>query len=102
MPKKSKKPSKEVSYEQLGKMLESIYESGYIDRNKTYKMSFLKGIAAGFGGVVGATVIVAILLWLLSLLNFVPFVDKIQCSLEKNNQTTSQVTQCQNPDNSAE
>jgi hypothetical protein len=102
MPKKSKKPSKEVSYEQLGKMLESIYESGYIDRNKTYKMSFLKGIAAGFGGVVGATVIVALLLWLLSLLNFVPFVDKIQCSLEKNNHTTSQITRCENQDNSAE
>lgn len=100
--KKSKKPSKEVSYEQIGRMVESIYESGYIDRNKTYKMSFLKGIAAGFGGVVGATIVVALLLWLLSLLNFIPFVDKIQCTLEKNSQNTSQMTQCQNPDNSSQ
>lgn len=97
-----KKPSKQVSYEQLGKMLESIYESGYIDRNKTYKMSFLKGIAAGFGGVVGATVVVAILLWLLSLLNFVPFVDQIQCTLDKNSQVTSQTDKCQTSDNSRE
>ena len=102
MAKKQKKPNKEVSYEQIGRMVESIYESGYIDRNKTYKMSFLKGVAAGFGGVVGATIIVALLLWLLSLLNFIPFVDKIQCTLEKNNRSTSQTADCQNPDNSTE
>lgn len=83
-------------------MLESIYESGYIDRNKTYKMSFLKGIAAGFGGVVGATIVVALLLWILSLLDFVPFVDKIQCSLQDSNRTTSQVESCQKPDSYTE
>lgn len=67
-------------------MLESIYESGYIDRNKTYKMSFLKGIAAGFGGVIGATIIVAILLWALNLFDQVPligpFTDKIQHTVQ--------------------
>jgi hypothetical protein len=86
MAKKTKKPNKEVSYEQLGRMLESIYESGYIDRNKTYKMSFFKGIAAGFGGVIGATIIVAILLWALNLFDQVPLLgpltDKIQNTVE--------------------
>jgi hypothetical protein len=86
MAKKTKKPNKEVSYEQLGRMLESIYESGYIDRNKTYKMSFFKGVAAGFGGVIGATIIVAILLWTLNLFDQVPLLgpltDKIQNTVE--------------------
>lgn len=70
--KKKQKPSKEVSYEQMGKMLENIYLSGYIDRNQFYKMSFLKGVVTGFGGVIGATLVVAILIWLLSILNYTP------------------------------
>jgi hypothetical protein len=64
-------------YEELGRMLESIFESGYINRLQTYKMSFVKGVVAGFGGVVGATLVVAILLWALSLLHNVPFVNRI-------------------------
>lgn len=92
------KPSKKVDYEQIGRMMESIYESGYIDRNKTYKMSFLKGIAAGFGGVIGATIVVAILLWALSLLHYVPFVnsitDNVQCTLQQK-ETSSEQSRCQ-------
>lgn len=70
--KKKEKPSKEVSYEQLGKMLDNIYQSGYINKNQFYKMSFLKGVVTGFGGVVGATLVVALMLWLLSILNYTP------------------------------
>lgn len=72
-----KKKPKKPSYEELGRMLENIYESGYIDHAKAYKMSFLKGVAAGFGGVIGATVVVALLLWVLSLLHYVPLVNNI-------------------------
>lgn len=90
MLKAKKKPSKEISYEQLGRMMESIYESGYIDRNRMYKMSFFKGVAAGLGGVVGATIIVAILLWVLNLFDQVPligpFADKLHDTVQiKNN-----------------
>ena len=70
--KKTKKPSKEVSAEQLGKMLQNIYETGYIDRNQFYKMSFIKGVVTGLGGVVGATIVVGLLVWLLSILNYTP------------------------------
>lgn len=58
-------------------MLASIYESGYMDRNQTYKMSFLKGVAAGLGGVIGATLVVALLLWLLSLTSEVPLIERV-------------------------
>jgi hypothetical protein len=71
-----KRPAK-TDYEQLGRMMANIYESGYIDRNQTYKMSFIKGILGGLGGVIGATIVVAILIWILSLLNFVPLVRTV-------------------------
>lgn len=81
------KASKKVDYEQLGRMLENIYDSGFIDKNRMYKMSFLKGVAAGFGGVVGATVVVALLLWTLTLFDEVPlvgpFVHNLQGTIEK-------------------
>ncbi len=86
MLKKSKKPNKPLDYEQLGKMMETIYETGYANRKRVYKMSFLKGVAAGFGGVVGATIIVAILLWVLNLFDQVPligpFTDKIHDTVQ--------------------
>lgn len=70
--KKNQKPSKKDSYEQIGRMVENIYLTGYIDQNQMYKMSFLKGVAAGLGGVVGATIVVGLLVWLLSVLNYTP------------------------------
>ena len=84
--KKNKHPK--VSYEELGRMMESIYESGYIDHAKTYKMSFFKGVLGGFGGVIGATVVVALLLWVLSLLNHVPFLHDVTDNVKNTVQDT--------------
>lgn len=75
--KKSKQLSESKRYEQLGRMLANIYESGYIDRNQTYKMSFIKGLFTGLGGVIGATLLVALLLWVLSLVSDIPLVERI-------------------------
>jgi hypothetical protein len=76
--KKSKQQEQEkAELSNLGKMLQNIYDSGYLDRNTTYKMSFLKGVAAGFGGVIGATIVVALLIWILSLFDSFPLVGPI-------------------------
>lgn len=78
MPKPPKaKPSSAKDYEQLGRMVASIYETGYLDFKQTLKMSFIKGLVGGLGGVVGATIVVALLLWTLSLFKDVPFVGRI-------------------------
>jgi len=71
------KPHTSADYEQLGKMLVNIYESGYVNKNQTYKSSFLKGALGGFGGVLGATILVALLLWLMSYFKTVPFIGPI-------------------------
>jgi len=88
--KRNKAATKQTpDYEKLGRMLQSIYESGYIDQNAAYKMSFLKGVAAGFGGVIGATIVVALLLWILNFFDDIPligpFTEKVQDTVQTKN-----------------
>ena len=64
-------------YERLGRMLISIYETGYMSHKKLYKMSFIKGLVTGLGTVIGATIIVGLLLWFLSFFENVPLVGRI-------------------------
>jgi hypothetical protein len=85
--KQKKSNKKELSYEDIGKMLVSIYESGYIDRKQLYKMSLLKGMLQGFGGVLGATILVAILLWILSLASHIPLLDRVVQNVKQTVQT---------------
>lgn len=58
-------------------VLEDLFEDYYNHRYEVYKMNFVRGIVFGFGSVVGGTVMVALLLWLLSALHYVPFLDGI-------------------------
>ena len=76
----AKKVSKELEpkdYEKLGKLLVSIGEIGFKDKKQLYKASFIKGIVGGLGGVIGATMVVALLLFILSLIGEIPFIGEI-------------------------
>lgn len=82
--KKATKTPKE--YQELGKAVAAIFETGYLDKKQAYKNSFIKGVIGGFGGVVGATVVVALLIWILSFFSNVPlvgkFADKVNNTVE--------------------
>jgi hypothetical protein len=56
-------------------VLEDLFEDYYKHRRQLYWMNLWRGVFFGFGGVVGGTIFVALLLWLLSVLHFVPFLD---------------------------
>jgi tetrahydromethanopterin S-methyltransferase subunit D len=88
MKKDSKKKPEVVDYEKLGHMMQSLVETGYVERNKIYKMSFIKGVLGGLGGVIGATLVVGVLLWALSLFNEVPFLNRLTENLRNTINTT--------------
>lgn len=71
---KKREPLTEEDYQQLGKQVVDLYDTLTPNRTAVYRGSFLKGAAGGLGGVVGATLGVALLLWILSLFGQIPFV----------------------------
>ncbi len=83
---KSQRQKSKPDYEQLGRMIQNVYETAYADKKKIYSMSFVKGVATGFGGVIGATVMIAIFIWVLSFFNDIPlignFIDSVQTTIE--------------------
>lgn len=62
--------------------LDDLFENYYKRRHQIYAMNFYRGIFFGLGGVIGGTIVVALLLWLLSTLQFVPFLDGITRAVE--------------------
>lgn len=53
-------------------LLEELFNDFYDDRRNIYKMNFFRGIFFGLGSVLGATIVVAIVVWLLSFFVNVP------------------------------
>jgi hypothetical protein len=58
-------------------MMEELFQDFYKNRHQIYVMNFVRGIFFGFGSVVGGTIVVALVLWILSILNYIPFLDGI-------------------------
>lgn len=86
MKKKTKKELTIKEYEELGRQIEALYDSVNPKKVSLYKAAFLKGVLGGVGGVIGATLVVAFLLWFLSLFGSVPiiggFMETIQRTIE--------------------
>lgn len=57
--------------------LEYFFEMSHPKWGRVIKYSFIKGIATGFGVFLGGTILIALLLWILSLLGQVPFLNDI-------------------------
>ena len=91
MQRKSQSKAKtSKQYEDLGRIVASVYETGFLDAAKSYKSSFIKGLFQGFGGVVGATIVVAILIWIMSLFSQVPLLGRLAENLRDTVQTGQQ------------
>lgn len=81
----SKKRREEFTKQQL----EYFFEMSHPKWGRVLKFSFIKGIATGFGVFLGGTILIALLLWILSLLGNIPFLNEItdtaRDSLEQSN-----------------
>ncbi len=69
-------------------VLEELFYDFNRSRYQVYKMNFIRGIFFGFGSVLGGTVVIAILLWLLNITGaLVPgvagFVDGVTDSIKQ-------------------
>lgn len=53
-------------------ILEDLFYDFHKSRRQVYLMNFFRGIFFGVGSVIGATLVVAIIVWLLSLLVDIP------------------------------
>ncbi len=69
-------------------LLEELFNDLYKDRHNIYIMNFIRGIFFGIGSALGATVIVAFVVWILSFFVNIPLIgpsvqqaqDQIQSS----------------------
>lgn len=77
--KNKRSPSADTTkdYDKIIKAVNLLNQANAESKVSMYKSTFIKGSIAGLGGVIGATVGVAILLWGLSLLGEIPFIGEI-------------------------
>lgn len=76
MPKDESKMSDKKRVE-FAKQVEYMYEAANPNWRKLLAFSFLKGMATGLGIFLGGTIIVGLLLWILSGLGQLPFLNEI-------------------------
>lgn len=77
----SKTPS-DTELAEIGKKMMYLYQTGFVSYKQSLKYTFLRGIVYGFGIFLGGTIVVAIVLWFLSLFGDVPFIEKIIHALQ--------------------
>ena len=65
-------------------VLEDLFYDFNSSRAEVYKMNFFRGIFLGFGTVIGGTLVVALIVWILTLLADIPggTGDFIQCIVD--------------------
>lgn len=65
-----------ADYEKLGREIEHVIASSYTTTYRAVFFSFIRGLATGIGSVIGASVAVVILFWILSGLEKIPFIGE--------------------------
>ncbi len=73
MAKKTKqKVEKENESGSRKAILEQLFYDFYSSRSKIYKLNFFRGVFFGVGTVVGGTIVVALVVWVLDLFTGIP------------------------------
>ena len=67
---------------EFAKQVEYMYEAVNPSWRKLLTFAFLKGLATGLGVFLGGTILVALLLWMLSGLEQIPFLDNLTDSVK--------------------
>lgn len=68
--KKQERESKKV-------VLDELFNDLYDDRKRIYKINFIRGILFGAGSAIGGTVVLALIVWILSLFVNAPFIGQL-------------------------
>lgn len=68
--KKHERESKKV-------VLEELFNDLYDDRKRIYKINFIRGILFGAGSAIGGTVVLALIVWILSLFVNAPLIGQL-------------------------
>lgn len=70
-------------------MVDELFYDLYKDRKRIYKINFFRGIFFGVGSVLGGTLVIAILVWLVSLFVNLPVIGDtfrgVQDTIEQRN-----------------
>lgn len=88
MEDKNKKQPVIKNPKEVAKALEVLFASDYIDVKRLHWENFVRGMFFGAGGVIGATVFIAVILWFLSLFDTIPligpFFENVKSTIESN------------------
>ncbi len=75
-------------------LLEELFEDMYRDRFRVYKFNFVRGVLFGAGSALGGTVVIALMIWILSLFVNFPLIGDAFKDAQNSLKTTQEV---QNP-----
>jgi hypothetical protein len=76
----SEKPKVELGatdYERIGRVLEAVVTTGYAKRRRLVAANFLRGLFFGLGASLGVSIVLALLLWTLTIFSDLPFIGQI-------------------------
>jgi hypothetical protein len=61
----------------VARLADILFKAEYIDKKHLYLQNFARGIAFGAGSILGATIVIALVAWILSLFETVPFIGPL-------------------------
>ena len=81
-------------YEKIGRTLETVVISGGANKRRLALMNFSRGVFFGLGSALGATLVITIVLYVLSLFSEIPFIgDVFEKAQEGIEQTTDSLSE---------